>query len=175
MSFRAVPPNWLSFGIKIVGALNVLSLPGIKAWVLDAITAAVKTAMEEPNKIVVNMAGEDEAEKAAELAKAVDPAKKSQPVVPLKQVKEQTPKPMTIVMFVFVAGRAQCVQNLQRPRESDLGGGSQFGENRCDWNHRRVLQADGRRRVVQGWTLRKKRKKTVLCCLFESTVFCCVF
>jgi hypothetical protein len=41
--------------------------------------------MEEPNKIVVNMAGEDEAEKASELAKAVDPAK-LEPVVPLKQV-----------------------------------------------------------------------------------------
>ncbi len=33
VSFRVVPPGWLSFNIKIMGALNVLSLPGIKAWV----------------------------------------------------------------------------------------------------------------------------------------------
>ena len=43
-----------------MGALNVLSLPGIKSWVLDSITSAVRSTMELPKTIHINMGGEDE-------------------------------------------------------------------------------------------------------------------
>ncbi len=102
VNFRVVPPNWLSFSIKIMGALNLLSLPGIKAWVsaqleqlvgvsqiaclpqvLDTITAAVKQSMEELKKITVRLAEDEEAEVRGQGAK---PELKAEvPVVPLKQ------------------------------------------------------------------------------------------
>ena len=82
VAFRSVPNDWLDFNIKVMGALNVLSLPGIKSWVLDSITSAVRGTMELPKTIHVRMGGEDEDVAASSGADSEKP--KERITVPLK-------------------------------------------------------------------------------------------
>jgi Ca2+-dependent lipid-binding protein len=82
IAFRQLQSDWLSFDIKLLGGLNVLSLHAIKAWVMDLITDGIKGAMLLPKTVHVNLAEGVEEEDAAKKA-AEKPDDKF--VIPLKQ------------------------------------------------------------------------------------------
>jgi len=85
VAFRSVPSDWLSFGIKVMGALNVLSLPGINGWIMDSITAGVRSSMELPKTIHVKMGGDDEEAEATDGSEA---KKKKRNEVPLRMLEK---------------------------------------------------------------------------------------
>ena len=57
ITFRNLKPTWLGFEIKIMGALNVMSLPSIKDWLTAAITASVRDMMLMPKKLHIPVGG----------------------------------------------------------------------------------------------------------------------